>query len=242
MQIDIRHALAPNQSEISALPLSSNAKIASELLAGSGERVLDIGCGEGKFTRSLTKLFAQVSGVDVKENKITEARNAARNEGLTVDFRTGSGDALPYDSEHFDTVIFSNSLHHMPNPRFALVEALRVLKSQGFLYVMEPVPSGNYHEATKLVNDETVVRTEAYVELMKLPDIINERELLYRARRTFSGFEEWKADQIDRDMKRKALFDARPEEVESRFLASAERTDGQLSFDQVFRVNLIRKN
>ena len=242
MEFDLRHALAPTQSDIEALPLSSNAKIASELLAGSGERVLDIGCGEGKFTRALTKLFAQVSGVDVKASKIDEVRSAALAEGMNVDFQIGSGDSLPFGDDHFDTVIFSNSLHHMPDPRLALKEALRVLKPGGFLYVMEPVPAGNYHEATKLVNDETVVRTDAYVALMELAGISKEREMLYRASRTFAAFEDWKADQIDRDARRKARFDARPEEVESRFLNSAVHMDGKLSFDQVFRINLLRKN
>ena len=240
MQDKIRHALAPTNQEISALPLSSNATIVAELLGG-GDRALDIGCGDGKFTRSLARLFAGVSGVDVKEKSIDAAKQGAAAEGLTIDFRVASGQELPYPDGHFDAVVFSNSLHHMPSPALVLREALRTLKGKGLLYVMEPVPSGNYHEATKLVNDETEVRTDAYVRLQELSGVAAEREIMYRARRSFADFEEWKADQIDRDARRKARFDARPDEVRSRFVDSADRENGRLAFDQVFRVDLFRK-
>ena len=242
MPDQLRHALNPTHAEIAALPLSSNAKIVAELLSGTGTRALDIGCGEGKFTRALTGFFAQVSGVDVKANKIADAAKAADAEGVRVDFRVASGESLPYGDASFDVVVFSNSLHHMPKPSTALAEALRVLAPGGLLYVMEPVPAGNYHEATKLVNDETQVRTEAYVELAALKQVTPVREIMYRARRGFANFEEWRADQIDRDAKRKARFDAQPDVVRSRFEDSADREGDRLVFDQVFRVNLARKS
>ena len=240
-QEQFRRAMAPTETEIAALPLSSNPKVAAELLARAGARVIDIGCGEGKFTRALTALFSEVHGVDVKADKIAEAQAAAKAEGVDVDFRVASGQALPFADAYFDTVVFSNSLHHMPDPKLALAEALRALKPGGRLYVMEPVPAGNYQEATKLVNDETAVRGEAYNALHDLAGAKPEREIMYRARRGFADFEEWKADQIDRDAKRKARFDARPDEVRSRFESRAHREDGRLVFDQVFRVDLFRK-
>jgi len=236
----IRAALAPTMDEIRKLPLSSNVKAAGELLKPAA-KALDIGCGEGKFTRSLTKIYGDVAGVDVKEKAIAKAKEAAAAEGVAVDFRVESGEKLPWADGAFDMVAFSNSLHHMPNAAAALKEAMRVLKPGGVLYVMEPVPSGNYHEATKFVNDETLVRTEAYREMLKL-GLRDETEMMYRARRTFANFDEWKADQIDRDAKRKAKFDAQPQEVERRFVSSADKEpDGGLGFDQVFRVNFARK-
>jgi 2-polyprenyl-3-methyl-5-hydroxy-6-metoxy-1,4-benzoquinol methylase len=99
MPINTRHALAPSQAEISALPLSSNPRIAADLLGGAGSKALDIGCGEGKFTRALTRLFAEVSGIDVKESKIVEARAAAAAEGLSIDFRAASGVVCPLKSD-----------------------------------------------------------------------------------------------------------------------------------------------
>ncbi|MDB5595001.1 MAG: 2-polyprenyl-3-methyl-5-hydroxy-6-metoxy,4-benzoquinol methylase [Hyphomicrobiales bacterium] len=241
MDETLRRAMAPTDAEIAALPLSSNAKAASELLSGRGERALDIGCGEGKFTRAVASFIPHVSGVDIKDGKIAQAQTAAADAGLAVDFRVGSGEDLPYPAGHFDIVIFSNSLHHMPTPAKALSEASRVLKGGGLLYVMEPVPAGNYFEATKLVNDETAVRTQAYRDMAELDSVEPLLESLYRSQRSFADFEDWRSDQIDRDPKRKALFDAQPDEVRSRFESCAERQDGRLVFNQVFRVNLLRK-
>jgi ubiquinone/menaquinone biosynthesis C-methylase UbiE len=238
---NLRRAMAPTDQAIAGLPLSSNARAASELLSGRGESALDIGCGEGKFTRGLASFIPHVSGVDIKDKKIAQAQSAAADAGMKVDFRAASGEDLPYPAGHFDIVIFSNSLHHMPTPAKALREASRVLKGGGLLYVMEPVPAGNYHEATKLVNDETVVRTQAYEDVAQLDSVEPLIESLYRSQRSFADFEEWRSDQIDRDPKRKALFDARPDEVRSRFESSADKQDGRLVFNQVFRINLLRK-
>ena len=241
MNEQVPRAMAPSREEIRAMPLSSNPKIVAQLLADEQGSALDIGCGDGKFTRLLASRFNSVSGIDVKEKKIAEAREAAKAAGVDVDFRAASGEAIPYPDSSFDVVAFSNSLHHMPHAETALREALRVLKSGGKLYIMEPVPSGNYHDATRLVNDETIVRTEAYQALLGLKEAKPDAEILYRARREFASYDEWKADQIDRDMKRKALFDEREAQVREAFLSNAEREDGKLVFDSVFRVNLLTK-
>jgi SAM-dependent methyltransferase len=162
---------------------------------------------------------------------------------VTVDFRVASGEALPWSDGHFEVVAFSNSLHHMPDPAKALAEAKRVLKRGGLLYVMEPVPSGNYHDATCLVNDETEVRTEAYRALLALLDMgfDHKAETMYLAERSFGNFEEWKADQIDRDEKRRAKFEAQPDAVRKRFESAARHHGVQLTFDQVFRVDVLEK-
>ena len=238
----IADALHPSRAAIAAMPISTNVKIANEELKGLGPRVIDLGCGEGKFTRGLASLFADVTGLDVKERKIAEAAARARELGVDVTFLAGSADRIPFENRYFDAVIFSNSLHHMPDPADALMEALRVLRTGGLLSVMEPVPSGNYHDATCLVNDETDVRTEAFRALVGLAGAREEKQLLYRAPRTFSQFEDWRDEQIDRDPKRKAFFEKDPEKVRETFESNADKRDGTLVFDQVFRVNILRKS
>lgn len=239
----MRRALKPTDADIRALPIGANTKFARELLGDGRKRALDIGCGEGKFTRGLTAFIDEVAGVDVKERSIEKARAAAQAEGVTVDFRVASGDALPWPDAHFDVVAFSNSLHHMPDPAKAIAEAGRVLAPGGVLYVMEPVAAGHYHEATKFVNDETVVRTQALEALHAALGHGFERasEILYRSRRAFASFEEWKDDQIDRDARRAAKFDADPEGVRRTFVTLADKEDGRLAFDQVFRVDVLKK-
>lgn len=239
----MRRALLPTDPEIRALPIGANTKFARELLGDGRKRALDIGCGEGKFTRGVSAFIPEVAGIDVKEKSILKAKAAAEAEGAKVDFRVGSADALPWDDGHFDVVIFSNSLHHMPDAQKAIAEALRVLAPGGLLYVMEPVAAGHYHEATKFVNDETIVRTEAWSAMNATigKDLTRVREILYRSRRLFDSFDQWKDDQIDRDARRAAKFDADPEGVKRTFETLADKDEGKLGFDQVFRVDLLKK-
>lgn len=238
-----RAALQPSDAEIASQSIKSNAQAAADLLSPA-QNVLDVGCGDGKFTRSLTALSTNVTGVDVKEKSIARAKAANNAEGKAVEFLVADGQALPFADASMDAVVISNSLHHIPDPRKGLAEAARVLKPGGTLYVMEPVASGHYHEATKVVNDETIVRREAYGAVLELSDhgFSEVSESMYRQRRVFENFEEWRDDQIDRDEKRKAKFDADPEGVRQRFESHADKENGNLAFDQVFRVNLLRKD
>jgi ubiquinone/menaquinone biosynthesis C-methylase UbiE len=240
---DVRRALAPTAAELAQARFGSNRVIAGELLAGAGPRALDIGCGDGRFTRVLAQFCGQVTGVDINARKVAEAQAATDAAGLPVRFQTASAEALPFEAESFDVVVFSNSLHHIGDPDLALGESARVLAPGGLLYVMEPVPAGSYHEATRLVNDETVVRTAAYRALGRSSGcgLSPLTEVIYRSRREFVDFAEWRAEQIERDDKRQAIFEARGSEVQRRFEGHAERRDGRLAFDQVFRINLLRR-
>lgn len=243
MDETMRRALAPTDAEIRALPLGANTKFARELLGVGFGRALDIGCGEGKFTRGIAAFIPDVAGVDVKEKSIAKAKALAQSERVNVDFRVESGEKLPWADGHFDVVMFSNSLHHMPDPAKAIAEAARVLRRGGLLYVMEPVAAGHYHEATKFVNDETIVRRAAWKALNAVIGAGFERvaENLYRTRRVFDSFDAWKELQMDRDPRRAAKFEADPEGVKTRFVTLADKENGTLGFDQVFRVDLLKK-
>ncbi len=85
------------------------------LLAGSlvealqpkaGERILDLGCGDGFLTQRIAESGATMVGVDSSPQMIA----AAKERG--VDARYGSGEALPFDQE-FDAVFSNAALHWM---------------------------------------------------------------------------------------------------------------------------------
>lgn len=90
-----------------------------------GERILDLGCGDGVLTEKLAAAGAQVVGVDSSQNMV----EAARQRGL--DARVMDATRLTFDEE-FDAV-FSNAVLHWikHDPDAAIASAYRALRRPG---------------------------------------------------------------------------------------------------------------
>jgi trans-aconitate methyltransferase len=96
-----------------------------ELLAPrAGERVLDLGCGDGALTAKLVSLGCEVIGVDASAQQIDAARK------LGLDARVMNGEALDFNSE-FDAVFSNAALHWMRDPAKVVVGVHRALKPHG---------------------------------------------------------------------------------------------------------------
>ncbi len=93
----------------------------------AGRRVLDIGCGEGRFARMLAERGAEVSGIDPTAAFI-EVAKAKHPEG---DYRVGVAEDLPYPDASFDLLISYVALVDIPDFRTAISEMARVLRPGG---------------------------------------------------------------------------------------------------------------
>jgi 2-polyprenyl-3-methyl-5-hydroxy-6-metoxy-1,4-benzoquinol methylase len=96
-----------------------------------GLRVLDVGCGEGRFCRMLGDRGAQCVGVDPTERLIHEARTR-HSAGW---YLRASGEALPLASAAFDIVVSYVALVDIPDFRAAIREKARVLRPGGRLVI-----------------------------------------------------------------------------------------------------------
>lgn len=101
-----------------------------------GARILDAGCGSG----SMTRLFgarhpdAQVTGVDLRVDYLTYARQrAAREELRNLDFHEGDILRLPFPDATFDVVWSKYVLQWVKAPQAAIAEFARVTKPDGFV-------------------------------------------------------------------------------------------------------------
>jgi trans-aconitate methyltransferase len=101
----------------------------------AGERILDLGCGEGALTEKLAASGAEVVGVDASPEQIA----AACRRGL--DARVVNGEALAFTRE-FDAVMSNAALHWMLNPDAVLQGVARALKPGG-RFVGEMGGAGN---------------------------------------------------------------------------------------------------
>jgi SAM-dependent methyltransferase len=98
----------------------------------SGEKVLDIGCGNGRLLQVFNDIDIDYSGVDVSEKLIEEARVHYPN----ARFYVYDALKLPLPTNHFDKAYSIAVLHHIPSNELRiqfLKEAKRVLKQDGLL-------------------------------------------------------------------------------------------------------------
>ena len=96
-----------------------------ELLAPvAGERILDLGCGDGALTEALVARGCAVVGVDASAAQV----EAARRRGL--DARVMDGQRLAFDAE-FDAVFSNAALHWMTNPERVIAGVWRALRPSG---------------------------------------------------------------------------------------------------------------
>jgi SAM-dependent methyltransferase len=101
----------------------------------AGQRVLDLGCGEGAFTAALADAGVDAVGVEVAARAVERAR-AAHPE---LAFRHVPIDApLPFEDASFDAVWVSEVLEHVADTARFLSEVRRVLKAGGALLVTTP--------------------------------------------------------------------------------------------------------
>jgi SAM-dependent methyltransferase len=98
-----------------------------------GERVLDLGCGEGATLVHLGEPAGAV-GVDLFEDKLAFARR--RIPGCS--FVAASALALPFPAGSFDHVLVRDVIHHLDDPSLLIDEVDRVLAPGGRIDVLEP--------------------------------------------------------------------------------------------------------
>src|SRR4029079_6529810 len=96
-------------------------------------RVLDLGCGAGRFTGALRDASADAIGVDIADAALTRARRNVPG----ADFRRFDG-AIPLRHGEADLVWCSEVLEHVPDPISLLTEIRRVLRPEGRVLLTVP--------------------------------------------------------------------------------------------------------
>lgn len=100
----------------------------------SGERILDIGCGTGRYALEMGRLGARAVGVDPSSGMLAVARVERTAPGGLAYLRA-VGERLPFASAAFDAVIAVTTLEFAADVDGMLAEAVRVTKSGGRLVV-----------------------------------------------------------------------------------------------------------
>ena len=121
-----------------------------------GEKILDVGCGQGFFAKEFNKTGAIVCGTDISPELIEKAKKSSPK--LINYFVSDAGNLLNLENESFDKVTAILSIQNIENLERAFSEASRVIKHGGkfFIVINHPgfrVPkksSWGFDEANKI--------------------------------------------------------------------------------------------
>jgi len=128
------------------LDLWMNA-IATHLEGHAVMRILDLGCGTGRFSEVLASRFnAEVMGLDPSQKMLELARQ--KQHDARVQYQLGRAESIPLPSESVDLIFMSMSLHHFTDMTVAARECRRVLRSNGHVVIRtatrEQIPAYPY--------------------------------------------------------------------------------------------------
>ena len=150
-----------------------------------GRRAADVGCGAGLLAEPLARLGADVTGIDAAPENIAVARIHAEGQGLAIDYRVGSVEAL---TAPYDLVTSLEVVEHVADPRGFIGGLADAVTEDGLLILSTPnrtstsrlvmiligegsgrIPRGT-HDWDKFLTPEETCRTfgEAGLEVLDL--------------------------------------------------------------------------
>lgn len=224
----------------------NNVDVILETLAPHGKRIVDVGCGNGHLSRRLALAGALVLGIECSPRQLAKARTLPPTNGLEI--VAGTGQALPVADAYADAVVFFNSLHHIPPSAMvvSLAEAARVLKSDGLVYVSEPIAEGRFFATCRPVDDETQLRAEAQAAIQTAVErgILGERHAFrYLHTVELESFEAFRERIVSANSERDARFEAMEAEMREVFGTNAIRNAaGKFCFDQPMQVHILHRS
>lgn len=116
-----------------------------------GLRLLDVACGTGNLSIPAARAGASVTGIDIADNLIEQARTRARTEGLDINFEVGDAENLAQPDAAFDMVVSMYGAMFAPRPAYAAAEMVRVCRPGGTIAMANWMPESFIGEMFKVV-------------------------------------------------------------------------------------------
>jgi ubiquinone/menaquinone biosynthesis C-methylase UbiE len=153
-----------------AIDWEQRLALAPWLQVNQGTRVLDVGCGVGRWSRLLAARGAAVLGVDLSSTMIAQARHRAAAEGVGERCRFAVADLAHLDlGEQFDVVLGVTVLQHILDPvafRSALFAMAAHLAPGGRMILLEAAPTAPISRCDSTVF--TARHRKVYLEMFQV--------------------------------------------------------------------------
>ena len=122
-----------------------------------GIRLLDVGCGGGLLSEPMSRMGAQVLGLDPAPASIEIAKSHAEETGAEADYRQGTVEELLHEGVAFDVVLAMEVIEHVPDPA-AFVAAATRLVAPGGIFLASTLNRTLKSFALAIVGAEYVLR------------------------------------------------------------------------------------
>lgn len=137
------------------------------------EKVLDLGCGTGRFSVPLADFYAHASVVGVEPS--IDMLNAARRNHPhpRVSYTNGVGERIPLADASCDLVFVSMVLHHLKDEGAVAAELERIVKPDGHLFIraafrnrLDGIPHYDFFPSAKTIDNQQLPSLEATQKLL----------------------------------------------------------------------------
>jgi SAM-dependent methyltransferase len=176
-QVQSEAAVLYEQSFVPAIFAGSAVVLADAARVGTGDRVLDVGCGTGAVAREAARRVGaagRVVGLDLNPRMLAVARRVAPE----IEWRQGDAAELPFADAAFDVVISQYAAMFFPDPVRALGEMWRVLAPGGRLAVAVCGPLAGAPGYAALAAVAAGCCPAEVVELLRSPFALGDRAQL----------------------------------------------------------------
>jgi len=217
--------------------IDNASAVCREIGNGSRKTILDIGCGTGELCRALVGIGANVTGIDPGKSAIEQAMVI----GGGATYHVATLDDLDASANSYDVVIFCTSLHHIPDMADALQGAVKLVKEDGKIIVLEPQTDVPLYPVYRWLDDEKQVQIEAQMAVSALIDAGNltrEKTLFLNKKYRYRDINHLIKDMQEVDASR-SLGDKARKKMSDAFDAATQQDDEGDYIDHWYRLDVL---
>ena len=128
------HKFNPTRIKYIKENIINNFKLKNKLRPLSGINILDIGCGGGLLSEPMSRMGANVTGIDASDKNIKIAKLHSKKNKLKIDYLCSSPEKLKI-TKKFDVILNMEIVEHVEDIDFFLKSCSKLLKKNGLMFV-----------------------------------------------------------------------------------------------------------
>jgi len=128
------HKFNPTRIKYIKENIINNFKLKNKLRPLSGINILDIGCGGGLLSEPMSRMGANVTGIDASDKNIKIAKLHSKKNKLKINYLCSSPEKLK-STKKFDVILNMEIVEHVEDIDFFLKSCSKLLKKNGLMFV-----------------------------------------------------------------------------------------------------------